>query len=63
MDLLKQIVSVANVTRRDVTEFLQLAAEIPITPNVEEFRLEEANRALMELKKGKIRGAKVLKMG
>jgi propanol-preferring alcohol dehydrogenase len=59
----KQIVSVANVTRRDVTEFLQLAAEIPITPNVEEFRLEEANRALMELKKGKIRGAKVLKMG
>jgi propanol-preferring alcohol dehydrogenase len=58
----KEIKSVANVTRRDVSEFLNLAAEIPIKPDVEEFPLEEANRALLELKKGQIRGAKVLRM-
>jgi propanol-preferring alcohol dehydrogenase len=58
----KEIKSVANVTRQDVTEFLQLAAEIPIKPEVEAFQLDEANRALLELKEGRIRGAKVLKM-
>ncbi len=58
----KEIKSVANVARRDVEEFLQLAAEIPITPQVQEFALEEANIALMELKEGEIRGGKVLKM-
>ena len=58
----KEIKSVANVTRKDVSEFLPLAADIPIKPTVQEFRLEEANKALMELKEGKIRGAKVLKI-
>lgn len=56
----KEIKSVANVTRKDVREFLQLAAEIPIKPHVQEFSLEDANRALVELKERKIRGAKVL---
>ncbi|MEW6241021.1 MAG: zinc-dependent alcohol dehydrogenase family protein [Chloroflexota bacterium] len=56
----KEIKSVANVTRADVREFLELAAEIPIGPEVESFALEEANRALIELKQRKIRGAKVL---
>jgi propanol-preferring alcohol dehydrogenase len=56
----KEIKSVANVTRRDVRDFLQLAAEIPIIPDIQEFALEDANAALMELKTGKIRGAKVL---
>jgi propanol-preferring alcohol dehydrogenase len=59
----KEIKSVANVSRRDVTEFLQLAAEIPIKPETEEYELEDANRALVELKEGKIRGAKVLMIG
>ncbi len=59
----KEIKSVANVERRDVSEFLELAAEIPIFPDVEEFALEEANRALVELKERKIRGAKVLRIG
>ena len=59
----KQIQSVANVTRRDVREFLELAAQIPIRPEIVEFPLEEANRALMELKERKIRGAKVLRIG
>ncbi|MBM4422464.1 MAG: zinc-dependent alcohol dehydrogenase family protein [Chloroflexi bacterium] len=58
----KEIKSVANVARSDVSEFLQLAAEIPIRPEVQEFTLEEANTALMELKVKKIRGAKVLRM-
>ncbi|MBA4394359.1 MAG: alcohol dehydrogenase [Desulfobacca sp.] len=57
----KEIKSVANVTRRDVEECLALAAEIPIRPEVQEYRLEEANQALLELKERKIRGAKVLR--
>ncbi len=58
----KEIKSVANVARSDVREFLRLAAEIPIKPEIQEFRLEEANQALVELKERKIRGAKVLKI-
>jgi propanol-preferring alcohol dehydrogenase len=58
----KEIKSVANVTRRDVNEFLSLAAQIPIKPEIEEFSLNDANRALVELKQRKIRGAKVLKL-
>jgi len=58
----KEIKSVANVTRRDVSEFLELAAKIPITPEVQEFALEDANKALVELKMSKIRGAKVLRI-
>jgi len=58
----KEIKSVANVTRRDAKDFLQLAAEIPIIPEVQEFKLEEANEALILLKQGKIQGAAVLRM-
>jgi propanol-preferring alcohol dehydrogenase len=59
----KEIKSVANVAVRDVREFLDLAAQIPILPEVEEFPLADANRALVELKQRKIRGAKVLRIG
>jgi propanol-preferring alcohol dehydrogenase len=58
----KEVKSVANVTRRDAQEFLPLAAEIPIIPEIQEFKLEEANEALILLKEGKIRGAGVLKI-
>jgi propanol-preferring alcohol dehydrogenase len=58
----KEIKSVANVSRSDVSELLELAAEIPIRPKVQEFTLEEANKALVELKTRKIRGAKVLRI-
>lgn len=58
----KEIKSVANVTRKDVSEFLTLAAELSIKPEIQEFALEDANKALVELKKKKIRGAKVLKI-
>lgn len=59
----KNVQSVANVTRADVREFLALAAEIPLHPTFEEFPLEDANRALLELKERRIRGAKVLRIG
>jgi len=56
----KEIKSVANITRQDVREFLEMAARIPIKPEYQLYPLEEANKALLELKEGKIRGAKVL---
>jgi propanol-preferring alcohol dehydrogenase len=56
----KEIRSVANVTRRDVAEFLQLAAAAHWRPAVQVYPLEDANRALLELKQRQIRGAKVL---
>jgi propanol-preferring alcohol dehydrogenase len=58
----KEIKSVANVTHQDIGEFLPLAAEIPINPAIKTYKLEEANRALVELKRNRIRGAKVLVM-
>lgn len=58
----REIKSVANVTRTDVSGFLQVAASMRIKPEVEEYALNEANSALLGLKGAKIRGAKVLRM-
>jgi len=58
----KEIKSVANITRRDVTEFLDMAAAMELQPEIQVFPLEQANHALLEMKSGKIRGAKVLKI-
>jgi propanol-preferring alcohol dehydrogenase len=58
----KEIKSVANLTRADVSEFLTLAARLGIKPEVQEFALEEANQALVQLKTGGIKGAKVLRV-
>lgn len=58
----KAVKSVANVSRKDVVEFLALAAEMHIKPEIQEYSLEEANEALVELKTRKIRGAKVLRI-
>jgi len=58
----KELKSVANITRRDAQEFLPLAAEIPIVPEVQEFSLDEANDALIQLKQGQIQGAAVLRI-
>ena len=54
--------SVANSTRQDAREFLRLAAEVPLQTDVELFELEQANQALLALKKSEIKGAAVLKM-
>lgn len=56
----REIKSVANITGLDITEFLQAAAEFSIKPEVETFPLRQANRALVELKREPVRGAKVL---
>jgi propanol-preferring alcohol dehydrogenase len=56
----KEIKSVANVTRRDVEEFIRLAAEMPFKPEIEEYAFEQANQAIMDIKNRSIRGAKVL---
>jgi alcohol dehydrogenase, propanol-preferring len=58
----KEIKSVANVTRKDVEEFLELAAKFKIKPEVELFAFEDALKALIEIKEKKIKGAKVIKM-
>lgn len=56
----KEIKSVANITRRDVQDFLAIAARIHLHPDVQTYPLAEANRALLEIKQGGNRGAKVL---
>lgn len=56
----REIKSVANITHYDITEFLPLAAEIPIRTEVQTYALEDANRALVALKREPVRGAKVL---
>ena len=56
----RTIQSVANSTRRDVQELLDIAAEIPIKTEIELFKLEEANAALQKLKAGGMHGAGVL---
>lgn len=58
----REIKTVANVSRSDVREFLRLAEVVPLRPEVQEYALEDANRALWELKARKIRGAKVLRI-
>jgi len=58
----KTLSTVANVTRQDVRECLQLAAEIPLRPHVTSYALEDANEALRALKRGDLRGAKVLRL-
>src|SRR5262249_28165278 len=58
----KEIKSVANVTRDAVREFVRLAAEVRIRPVYQEFDLQDANRALGELRSKGVRGAKVLRV-
>jgi alcohol dehydrogenase, propanol-preferring len=59
----REIKSVANVTHFDLAEFLPLAARAAIRPEVTTYALDDANRALLELKRGGGRGAKVLRIG
>jgi len=56
----KEIKTVANITHQDIDEFLPLAAAIPIKSEVTSYKLEEANKALLELKYNTVKGAKVL---
>ena len=56
----RQLRSVANLTRRDGTEFLALAPEVPVRTEVEPFPLDQADQALRRLREGRVRGAAVL---
>jgi alcohol dehydrogenase, propanol-preferring len=52
--------SVANLTRADAEEFLELAPRVPVRTEVETFPLEQANEALDRVRSGNLRGAAVL---
>jgi propanol-preferring alcohol dehydrogenase len=52
-----------NFTRKDAEEFLELASRIPVRAEVENYPLEEANEALLRIKRGEVRGAAVLAIG
>jgi len=56
----RQLRSVANMTRADARDFLQIAADIGTRPKVTAFRLDEANEALLAVKRDAIDGAAVL---
>jgi len=56
----KELKTVANVTRRDLAEFLPLAARVSLHVETQTYPLEAANDALNDLRRGHIRGAKVL---
>jgi propanol-preferring alcohol dehydrogenase len=56
----REIVSVANLTRRDGEEFLALAPKVPVRTTVQPYPLAHANRALTDLREGRVTGAAVL---
>ena len=56
----REVRSVANLTRRDAREFLALAPEVPVRTRVERYALADANRALSNLRAGRVTGAAVL---
>src|SRR4029077_5964105 len=58
----RAICSVANLTRRDGEEFLEIAPRVPVRTKTQTFPLEEANSALEEFRKGELRGTAVLKI-
>src|SRR6266566_914809 len=55
--------SVANLTRQDGEEFMELAPRVPVRTRIREFRLEAANEALQHLRAGELNGAAVLRIG
>jgi propanol-preferring alcohol dehydrogenase len=59
----RQLVSVANLTRRDGEEFLALAPRIPVRTEVHTYPLERANDALDDLRHGRFEGAAVIAVG
>ena len=56
----RTIVSVANLTRQDATEFLKMAPEVPVRTETHQYALTDANKALEDLRSGKLTGAAVL---
>ncbi len=59
----RKVVSVANLTRQDGEEFLQLAPKVPVETTIETLPLEQADEALSRLREGRLQGAAVLTTG
>jgi propanol-preferring alcohol dehydrogenase len=55
--------SVANLTRQDGEEFLSLAPEVPVETEIELYELADANRALDDIRHGRVGGTAVLQIG
>jgi len=58
----KSIRSVANVTREDIQDLLSLATQIPLVPRITQYSMKQADKALMAIKSGHIKGAGVLRI-
>ena len=58
----RSICSVANLTRKDGEEFLAIAPKVPVKTSTVAYSLEDANRALDDLRNGRFEGAAVLMM-
>jgi alcohol dehydrogenase, propanol-preferring len=56
----RQIRSVANLTRRDATEFLELAPQVPVRTTVTTYSLDHAEQALTDLRAGAFEGSAVI---
>ena len=56
----RSVVSIANLTRQDGHEFLDIARKAHVAPSIVKYDLADANRALSDLRKGSIQGAAVL---
>ena len=56
----RSMCSVANLTRQDAAEFMDLAPKVPVRTTTQPFALEQANEALNQLRSGKLQGAAVL---
>ena len=56
----RSLCSVANLTRKDGEEFMEIATRVPVKSHVVEYHLDRANEALGDLRKGRLRGAAVL---
>lgn len=59
----RSVESVANLTRQDGVDFMQLAPRIPVESRVETYALREANKALDDLREGNFNGSAVLEIG
>jgi alcohol dehydrogenase, propanol-preferring len=56
----RQLVSVANLTRRDAGDFLPIARQARVRTSTTVYRLDQANEAIRDLREGRLRGAAVL---
>lgn len=56
----KELKTVTNITRKDISEFLRIASKYSIKPEIEEYSFKDANKAIIDIKNRKIKGAKVL---